>query len=102
MTLDMDEPHEVNAVARKFTGSMTTATGQVQTVVRDLVPTHRPESELDRGLETVRHWMTNTIREAIPRADRRAEKASEHTEHTTGAIAAADTTGGNQVRRASI
>ncbi|MEV6427510.1 hypothetical protein [Nocardia sp. NPDC051463] len=100
--LNMDEPHEVNAVADKHTGAMTTITGGTKAVVRELVPTHRPQSELDLAMEGARTWATNTIVDALPRADRQAQAISDHTRQTTGVLAAADTTAGDQVRRIPI
>ncbi|MFE7801057.1 hypothetical protein [Nocardia sp. NPDC057440] len=100
--LNMDESHRVNAAAHGFTGAVTSYTGKAKAVVQELAPIHRAQSELDNGLEKVRHWIGKTIIDAIPRAQRRAQATSEHTEHTTGAFDAEDTAGAQQVHRTSV
>ncbi|WP_328404182.1 hypothetical protein [Nocardia sp. NBC_00403] len=100
--LNMDESHRVNAAARGFTGAVKTYTGHVKAVAEKCEPVHCPQSELDNGLHKVGHWVRRTILDAIPRADKRAEATSEHTEETTGVFDAEDAAGGHQVLRTLI
>lgn len=97
--VDMDEPHEVNAAAAKFSGAIETVSGQVSGTVADLVLHHQPTSELDRSLDTHRQRIVKAFGHPLTANSRGARVTHTATVSTTSVITDADVAGGAHVRR---
>ncbi|WP_327148015.1 hypothetical protein [Nocardia sp. NBC_01329] len=100
--LDMDDPDEVIAASGKFTTALTTAAGDVGTVVDDLVLHSRADSPLDRALVQKLEWIHTTFGNAVSAAGSQAETTRDITVVGARAISNSDIDGGTAVRSVEV